>query len=81
MELEARKAAFSQDSAIIASAVAKKVMNVLQASPNIKEKGPSGNPTLGLVLMVLQGRHLSLASSPGRENLSRMKADLAEEFF
>jgi hypothetical protein len=45
---------------MIASAAAKNAIKVLQASPNIKEKGPSRNPTLVLILMALQGHHLSL---------------------
>jgi hypothetical protein len=45
---------------MIALGAAEKAIKVLQASPNIKEKGLGGNPTLGLVLMALQGHHLSL---------------------
>jgi len=53
MEPEARKVAFSQDSPMIALAVAEKAIKVLQASPNIKEKGLGRNPTLGLILLAL----------------------------
>jgi hypothetical protein len=42
---KARKAAFSQDSPTIASAAVEKAIKVLQASPNIKEKGLGRNPT------------------------------------
>jgi hypothetical protein len=59
VEHEARNAAFSWDSQTIASAVAEKVIKVLQASSNIKEKDLGRNPTLGLILMVLRGHHLS----------------------
>ena len=52
------KAAFSRDNLTIASAAAEEVIKVLQASPNIKEEGLGGNPTLGLILMALQGHHL-----------------------
>jgi hypothetical protein len=46
---------------MIASAAAKKAIKVLQALPNIKEKGLGRDPTLGLIQMALLGRHLSLA--------------------
>jgi hypothetical protein len=47
------KAASSRDSPTIALAAAEKAIKVLQALPNIKEKGLGRNPTLGIVLMVL----------------------------
>jgi len=50
---EARRAAFSRDNLTMASAAAEKGTKVSQTSLNTKEKDLSGNPTLGLILMML----------------------------
>jgi hypothetical protein len=63
VEPKAWKVAFPQDSLTIASTTAKKAIKDLQASPNIKEKGLGENPTLRLILMALQGHHLSIQLS------------------
>jgi hypothetical protein len=44
----------------MALAVAERETKVLQTSSKTKEKGLSGSPTLGLILMVLLGLNLPL---------------------